>query len=629
MRGLCNTQPRCPSSLPGITLPSSNPPGFSPVKIDTMPQAQSPLVIVDSVAIADRLRQVLGSDFEVCATGGQICDLPADEMGIDSDTAAPRFHLTETGRRALRRIRPLVPAGKTVYLATESSSAGECLAIHLVSRLRLKHYRRIHLVSLEPAKLRATLGCSTPLNYCLAKSYQARRAIDRLIGFTVSRPLAAKLGRKGVSTGRLQAAILGLLLARERAHSERRSAVATIDLHFPDFVASCRTVGRIEDPSREIQRVSGGSFRVVRSVSRVIARMPPPPLTISSTLVLACRLWAYRPEEILAGLDALYLAGQITQPSTYICSFNSDALASILAVARRLDLPLPEAGHTFPEPQVAEAGIEGLRPTNAEIEDAGKTEVEQRLYSLIWARAVLSQLAPAAYSMQELTLADADGRRYWARACQLQSPGFLASIDTLGVVEADDAPPHFGESPPLPDYPKGAYVTPDRVRAVASDRGLPPGLYSAADLAAELEELDVGRADAAYNVMRLMSARGHIEEVRGTVTPTDQGRAIYGRLCGSFSFAAVPYLRMLEAAVQGVAQGRRQLCNVIEDFRSTLLSELETFEAGPATPLGKTREQRPCPKCGRRMDLTNGPHGAFWACIGFTSQPPCDYTSSN
>lgn len=607
---------------------SPRPPGFSPVKIDAMPQAQSPLIIVDSVAIADRLRQVLGTDFEVSATGGQICDLPADEMGIDPDTATLRFRLTESGRSALRRIRPLVPEGKTVYLATESSSAGECLAMHLISRLRLKHFRRVHLVSLEPATLRATLGVSMPLNYCLAQSYQARRAIDRLIGFTVSRPLAAKLGRKGISTGRLQAAILELLLERERARTERRADVATIDLHFPDFVASCRTVGRIEDPPREMQRLRDGSLRVVRSVSRVIARMPPPPLTISSALVLACRLWGYRPEEVLAGLEALFLAGDITQPSTYICSFDADALASIIGVARRLDLPLPDAGHTFPQPQVVEAGIEGLRPTNVELEDVGKTEVERRLYSLIWARAVLSQLAPAAYSMQELSLADAYGRRYLARACQLQSPGFLASIDILGGAEGDDTPAHFGESPPLPAYPRGAQLTPDRVSYVESDSGLPPSLYSAADLAAELEELEVGRADAAYNVMRLMSARGYIEEIRGAVEPTDQGRAIYGRLRGPFSFATVAYLRQLEAALQSVAQGRRQLFNVIEDFRSTLQSELEMFEAGPATPLGETRDQRPCPKCGRRMDLSHGPHGSFWACIGFTSQPPCDYTSS-
>lgn len=593
-----------------------------------MPQAQSPLIIVDSVAIADRVRQVLGADFEVCATGGQICDLPADEMGIDSDTATPRFRLTESGRSALRRIRPLIPESKTVYLATESSSAGECLAMHLVSRLRLKHFRRIHLVSLEPTTLRAILGVSMPLNYCLAQSYQARRAIDRLIGFTVSRPLAAKLGRKGISTGRLQAAILALLLARERARTDRHSGQATVELQFPGFVASCRIVDRIEDPPREIERLRSGSLEVVRSSSRLIARMPPPPLTISSVLVLACRFWGYRPEEVLAGLDALFLAGDITQPSTYICSFDADALASIKAVASRLDLPLPDSGHSFPAPQVVEAGIEGLRPTSIDMEGAGKTEVEQRLYSLIWARAVLSQLAPAAYSMQELSLVDASGRRYLATAHQLVSPGFLASADILGVGEVDDSPAHFGESPTLPVHPKGAYLTPTGVSYVASDSGLPPELYTAADLAAELEELEVGRADAAYNVMQLMSARGYIEDVRGTVMPTDQGRAIYGQLRGPFSFATIPYLRKIEAALQGIAQGRRQLVDVIEDFRSTLHRELEGFETGSATPLGETQEQRPCPKCGRRMDLANGPHGSFWACSGFTSLPPCEYTSS-
>ena len=104
---------------------------FSPVKINAMKELPSPLIIVDSPAVAERLRHILGSDYEVCATDGQICDLPTEEMGIDPDTFVPKFRLTDRGRDALKRIRPLIPEAKTVYLATETSAAGESLAAQL------------------------------------------------------------------------------------------------------------------------------------------------------------------------------------------------------------------------------------------------------------------------------------------------------------------------------------------------------------------------------------------------------------------------------------------------------------------------------------------------------------------
>lgn len=597
-----------------------------------MSELHTPLIIVDSAPIADCLRRIVGADFEVCSTDGQICDLPTDDMGIDPTTCVPKFRLTEGGRAALKRIRPLLPDAKTVYLATETSAAGESLAAHLASRLRLKHYRRIHLTSLTPAAVQAAMGASRSIDYSLAQSYQGRRAVDRLIGYTVSRPLAKKLGRKGLSSGRIQAAILGLLVERERQQATAQDPQMTgIELSFPGsqalWTATWTTKDRNVDFRRAIDQVLAGSVVVARSVARTIARMPPAPLTISSLLLHGSRRWGYRPEQILAGAEGLFHAGAITQPFTYTVTFKPDGLQSIAAVAAKRGLPHSGAGNIFPEAQVVEAGAEALRPTSFDNETAGASPLEQDLYAFIWARAVLSQLTAATYAGQDLHLVDAEGRRFLASARQLTSPGYLGVADSLGEDLGDGVGEGLAEGDALPGYPQGTLLRASGARILTAPR-VRRGRYAPSDLAAELERLGVCRAEAAYSVMRFMCGRGYLAEARGQVTTTELGKAIFERLDGAFSYGRIPNLQALESALQAVARGRRTHVQVIETFWETLRREAKDFDDEAVEPLPHDSAPRACPKCGRVMDLANGPHGFFWACSGFALQPVCDFTEA-
>lgn len=595
-----------------------------------MKELPSPLIIVDSPAVAERLRHILGSDYEVCATDGQICDLPTEEMGIDPDTFVPKFRLTDRGRDALKRIRPLIPEAKTVYLATETSAAGESLAAQLASRLRLKHYRRIHLTSLTQAAVQAALSASKSIDYSLAQAYQGRRAVDRLIGYTVSRPLAKKLGRKGLSSGRIQTAILGLLIERERPQAEL-AEMAGIELSFRgergSWSATWTTKNKCVDFESVIEQILAGSVAVTRSASRTIARMPPAPLTISSLLLHGSQRWGYRPEQILAGAQGLFLKGAISQPLTYTGTLCRDALRSIASIATRRGLPLAGGGNCFPEAVVVEAGAEALRPTEFDDETAGADPVERDLYALIWARAVLSQLTAATYESQDLHLVDVEGRRFLASARQLVSPGYLGVADSLGEHLGDDLSEDLAESDALPPLQKGTQLKPSGARIISAP-AVGRGRYAPSDLAAELENLGICRAEAAYSVMRFMFGRGYAAETRGQVAATDLGLAIYEQIYPAFSYARIQNLQSLETALQAVARGRRTHVKVIEQFWATLRGEAQVFEAKAPTPFPHESPTRVCPKCGRTMDLANGPHGLFWACSGFATQPVCEFTES-
>jgi DNA topoisomerase-1 len=598
-----------------------------------MSASKPPLIIVDSAAIGDRLRRIVGLDYEVCSTDGQICDLPPQELGIDPNSYLPLFRLTDLGREALKRIRPLLPENSMVYLATETSVTGEALAAHLVSRLRLKHYRRIHLVSLTPEAVNAALGASQPLNFSLVQAHHARRAIDRLIGFTVSRPLGIKLGRKGLSTGRLQAAIMTLLIERERQQEEStRQGTAHVELHFNDAVGTWAAAFLPKGPSSvaalEQAGQAGATFQVSRYASRSLARMPPAPLTTSTLLFDAARRWGYRPEQILAALDNLFLAGAINQPLTYQTTLSKESLKQIAAIAAETDLPLSKGGNHHPVAQVSDAGDEALRPTRFESEVAGENAMEQNLYALIWIRAVQSQLAAATYASQELHLVDRAGHVFVGRARQLTSPGFMGFAHSIGEsIEGELDEERIEEGQPIPNQQKGDLLTSLQARLI-QEPSTKPGCYTPADLAAELEGLRIGRVDTAYSVLRNMASRGYVQEKRGEVLATDLSRAIHEKLHTHFAYTRLPYLQSLETAFQAVALGRRSYTDLVREFWERLKEQMQEFEADTADPLPRDRALRDCPKCGRPMDLTNGPHGMFWACSGFAGQPSCEYTES-
>lgn len=610
------------------------------------------LVITDNDAIAARLQQILGVDYVVTSTGGQICDLPVQDLGIDASTFTPIFRLTARGRAEIIRLRGMLRHAHEILLAPSCSREGEALCWHLSSRLRVKHVFRLRVTELTPEAVHVALADRTVINFDLIHAHQARRGIDRLIGYTVSRPLAARLERKGLSTGRIQAAAIALLVERERMHRRQHPVESHYaELMFSDGPAAwyARWIPARPRPSkaRTNAAFSGsvlapcGDAQAAQLASRVrqltvtavarrqVAHVPPSPLNTASLQLQAASRWGYSIDAVTAAASALFVTGHITLPVTTHTDIRSEAALAIRTWAQQAGLPVADRPNRFPSRSVAGEAPEGIRPTRPEINEAGATEIERRVYTLIRNRAIQSQLAPALYDTQDITLTDTNSTtyRYRATGCQLLTPGYIG----FGVENAtflpddpDDIPP---ESPALPELTRGdSLIATSGISGSAPVR-LPPR-YTPATLCMHLDALRIGLPAAYAHVLATLSSRGYTEQRGGYVVPTRQCELVYDTIHPLFAYTHLVHAQATEQALDAIASGRHSHADTIKQEWARLADEMPRFENAPVVPLPRTEQIRPCPQCGRLMDLARGPHGTFWSCTGFVANPACQYTEA-
>ncbi|WP_205182621.1 DNA topoisomerase [Burkholderia sp. LMG 13014] len=610
------------------------------------------LVITDSDAIAARLQQILGVDYVVTSTGGQICDLPVEDLGIDSSTFTPVFRLTARGRAEIMRLRGMLRHAHEILLAPSCSREGEALCWHLSSRLRVKHVFRLRVTELTPEAVHDALAHRSAIDFDLIHAHQARRGIDRLIGYTVSRPLAARLERKGLSTGRLQAAAVALLVERERMHRRHQSVESHYaELMFADGPTAwyarwtptrprtpkARTnaafSGSVLTPCDDAQAAQQASqvrqLIVTAAARRQVTYIPPSPLNTASMQLQAASRWGYSIDAITAAASTLFIAGHITLPVTTQTDISSEAALAIRAWALQAGLPVADRPNRFPSRNVAGEAPEAIRPTRPEIIEAGATDIEQHVYMLIRNRAIQSQLAPALYDTQDITLTDMDSTtyRYRATGCQLLKPGYIefgVENATFLPDDPDDVPP---ESPTLPELARG-----DSIIATSGNSGtapvrLPPR-YTPATLCMHLDALRIGLPAAYSHVLATLSSRGYAEQRGGYLVPTRQCELVYDTIHPHFAYTHLIHAQATEQTLDAIAAGRHSHADAIKQEWEKLAAEMPRFENVPVVALPRTEQIKACPQCGRLMDLARGPHGTFWSCTGFVANPACDHTEA-
>ncbi|WP_207002629.1 type IA DNA topoisomerase [Trinickia mobilis] len=615
------------------------------------------LLIVDSEAKALRIQQILGADYLVAATNGHICDLPVDELGIDTSTFYLAYNLTVRGRAALARLRTLLKQCDRVVIGTEPDKDGEALAWHLVTRLRLKKPLRARFTEITDAAIREAIQGSAGIEYNLVHSHQARRGIDRMIGYTLSRPLAAKLGRKGLSTGRVQVAAKALLIEHERLiRSHRASLLHSVELQFgqgadqwvarwnPHVGAASNTPSLTGNALMAADRVRAACAdraaakraEAVRTLgvtsygAKQRLRVPPPPLTTSTLQQQAAHRWGYDPKQTMSAAEALFEAGLVTVPRTDQTSLQRHVVDTVRDVAQARGLPLPAKPNRFPAPAATLEASEAIRPTDLAIESAGIDEHQQNIYRLVWLRTIQSQLAPALYDVQEVNLLDKGetGFEFKAIGRQLVDPGFLEFARETGAGIPDD-PEDVGdeEAPRLPCLTRGTVIHASAFRTDSSASS-PPKRYTVASLGRKLEMLGIGRPATYAVIFATLLNRGYAVIRDGYLYPTATCEAVYDALHPVFSYTDLRYTREIETALDAIAHGRRKHTDLMREVWGKLQAELPTFETAELRTRLPQSEVKPCPECRRNMDLAIGPYGKFWSCRGFTADTPCTHTES-
>jgi len=591
------------------------------------------LVIVESPGKVKKISALLGPGYKVVASVGHVRDLPPKELGIEPPDFRPHYEPTERGRDVLARLRKDVAQADRVILATDPDREGEAIAWHLADALRLRNPERITFTAITKEQVRAAIEAPRQINMQRVRSQEARRALDRIVGYRVS-PALSSLAGQPLSAGRVQSPAVRLVVDREREiaafrSTEHYSAELTFDnadgstwralWDTKPHLAEGQPYMLDEALARAVAAVR--HVTVVEYADTVMNRAPAAPFTTSTLQQAAGQRLKFRPKKTMELAQRLYEQGAITYHRTDNPNLDSAGIEDIAAYARRAGLPLADKPRRWKAKEGAQEGHEAIRPTHAATLDAGETDEERALYRLIWQRAVASQLADAEYAVRTVRLAgDVAGMpvTFTATGRTLQSPGWM----TVYVPDPESEQKNGDDedaaaSNPIPVLTNGAALVAASGRMLTK-RTKPPARFTEATLVKELERQGIGRPSTYATILENITTRGYVTtDPKGYLVPTPIGEMIRDALVGRFRFAELDYTRGLEDELDRIAEGQATYQGVVAAAWSALddeLTKLDTVKAGIA---------HPCPDCGKPLQRRKGQYGFFWSCTGY---PECRTT---
>jgi DNA topoisomerase-1 len=615
------------------------------------------LVVVESPAKAKTIEKYLGAGYRVLASYGHVRDLPPRDGSVDPDDGfAMQWETYADKARQLKAITDEARGADTLILATDPDREGEAISWHVQEVLAKKkalpaHVERVTFNAITKSAVTEAMANPRALDEDLIDAYRARRALDYLVGFTLSPVLWRKLpGAK--SAGRVQSVALRLVVDREREielfrAQEYWSVTAFLEADGTEFPARLvryngdkidrLTIGDEGTAQAAKKAVEEGRFSVVSVETKPQLRNPPPPFTTSTLQQEAARKLGFSASQTMRVAQGLYEDGSIT----YMRTDGVDMAPEAISAARRAVADRYDAGYVPDKPRVyvtkaknAQEAHEAIRPTDFGRDRAGSGD-HGRLYELIWKRALASQMASARLERTTAELSDGTGRHGLRATGQVVLfPGFLALYEEGRDDETDD------ESRRLPRLKEGD--TPAKKRVEAEQHFTqPPPRYSEASLVKRMEELGIGRPSTYAATLQTLKDRDYVRLERNRFYPEESGRLLTAFLERFFErYVSYDFTAHLEDELDDISGGRAAWQKVLEafwrDFKpktaevmdqkpSEITAALDDFLSPWLFPdKDDGGDPRLCPACGEgRLGLRGGRFGAFVACSNY---PECKYT---
>ena len=602
------------------------------------------LIIVESPAKVKTIKKFLGPQYMVQASVGHVRDLPSSSLGVDeANDFAPHYEVIDNKKNVVSELRAAASKADTVYLAPDPDREGEAIAWHVAELIRdkAKDIKRIQFNEITAKAVKEALAHPRELNGHLFDAQQARRVLDRLVGYKIS-PLLWKSIKRGISAGRVQSVALRLIVEREEAREVFKpeeywlfKALLAADVP-PPFKAELAKVGGKKAvvsnaaQAKDIEDAMAGKPFVVESVEEKERERAPQPPFITSTLQQAAnQRLSYTAKRTMNIAQRLYegvelgdrgLTALITYmrtDSTRIADEARDAAKVFIEGSFGKEY-LPKRARVYKAKGGAQDAHEAIRPVDVSITpDEVKTHLppeQYNLYRLIWSRFVASQMAGARF--HDTTASIACAHTQWkAKGERLLFPGFLAAMPR-GKDEAD------AELPPLT---AGQTLTLEKLDKEQKFTQ-PPARFSEASLVRELEELGIGRPSTYAAIISTLQDREYVSLKERHFVPTDLGRVVCTQLVEHFGkLMDVGFTAQMEENLDKVAEGQEQWVELLrrfsEDFNPTLAAaskNMKSLKGGMPANL-------PCPECGKDLLIKFGKAGAFLACSGY---PECRYTSN-
>jgi DNA topoisomerase-1 len=615
------------------------------------------LVIVESPAKAKTIEKYLGKDFRVLASYGHVRDLPAKDGSVDPDAGfAMAWENYADKSKQLKAITDEAKKADRLILATDPDREGEAISWHVQEVLRAKKalpekVDRVTFNAITKATVTEAMTKPRGLDTDLIDAYKARRALDYLVGFTLSPVLWRKLpGAK--SAGRVQSVALRLVVEREReieafVPQEYWSITAAMEQGGQEFTARLArwrgqkidrlTIGQAGDAEAAKADVLAARFTVDAVETKPLTRNPPPPFTTSTLQQEAARKLGFSASHTMRIAQALYEDGAITYMRTDGVQMDSSAIsAARKAISERYDGGyLPEKPRQYQtKAKNAQEAHEAIRPTEFSRDHAGSGD-HGRLYDLIYKRALASQMASARMERTTVDMVDGTGQHMLRATGQVVLfPGFLA-LYVEGRDDADDEDSHL-----LPRMAKGDCPAKKSVEA-QQHFTQPPPRYSEASLVKRLEELGIGRPSTYASTLQTLKDRSYVRIEKNRFFAEESGRLVTAFLERFFErYVSYDFTAGLEEELDEISGGRANWQEVLAEFwrdfkpktaeimekkPSDVTAELDTFLAPMLFPdRGDGSDARACPLCGDgKLALRGGRFGAFIACSNYTE---CKFT---
>ena len=612
----------------------------------------SNLVIVESPSKAKTIGKYLGPDYVVKASMGHLRDLPKSVMGVDLESFDPRYIPVKGKESIIAELKESARQVDTVYLATDPDREGEAISWHLKELLKLpdESTHRVTFNEITQRVVRESIANPRSIDMDLVDAQQARRILDRVVGYTLS-PLLWKKVRRGLSAGRVQSVATRLVVDREneiRAFIPREYWSLEVRLSRigkpGNFLARYYGSPKKQELENEeqvnavIADIAGKEFTVTGVRKAEKKRSAAPPFTTSTLQQEASRKLNMTPKRTMAIAQQLYegvdIAGEgtlglITYMRTDSLRLSDEAMtAAADFIRQRYGEPYYYGKfHVFKTKSGAQDAHEAIRPTHVELDPeriaSSLTKEQYRLYKLIWSRFLASQMANAVYDTVSI---DTECATHVFRSSHssLRFPGFIAVYEE----GRDDEAEAVGS--PLPDLAEGD-------RAAFSDADVkkeqhftqPPARFTEATLVKAMEEKGVGRPSTYASIVSTIIDREYVLKKDKRLEPTPLGEVVTGLMIDRFNdIIDVEFTANMERQLDEVEEGKQEWKKLLSEFYAGFHQEMENAEAaleGVRLKVPDEETEEICEVCGRNMVIKSGRFGRFLACPGF---PECTFTKA-
>lgn len=600
------------------------------------------LVIVESPAKANTIKKFLGGNTKVVASMGHIRDLPKSKLGVDIEHDFEPEYINIRGKGDLiKSLKKEAKKAKIVYLATDPDREGEAIAWHLAHILDIPEDSKSRVTFNEITKTAVQKAIKEPrqIDINLVNAQQARRVLDRIVGYKIS-PVLWKKVRKGLSAGRVQSVAVKLIVDREKEiedfiPEEYWNIIAKLLDEKSKKEFEAKLVGKnnkkLEIHSKEevdeiLANIKDAKF-IVKDVKKgERKRNPAPPFTTSTMQQEASRKLNFSLKKTMSVAQTLYEGVKIPEKGTVgLITYMRTDSTRISEEARKVAKEVVEAtyGSEYYENRYyktkadAQDAHEAIRPTYIDIKPEqikdSLTNDQYKLYRLIYNRFLASQMKSAIFDTLAVTI-DANEYNFKANGQSIKFKGFM----TLYVEGTDEKEDEIGQIPLLEVAQE---VKKEKIESKQSFTE-PPPRYTEASLVKALEEKDIGRPSTYSPTITTILARHYIEKEAKQLVPTELGKVVNKLLTENFpDIINVEFTAEIENEFDEIADGKENWKQMISEFYGPFEKELEKVEKElEHVELEEEVSDVPCEKCGRMMVVKYGRYGKFLACPGY---PEC------